>query len=52
MYALTPKGLEAKMELTYEFLRWKVEEHDILLQQIEMLRREIKGFDGNGGGKA
>ncbi|MBV8546764.1 MAG: MarR family EPS-associated transcriptional regulator [Acidobacteria bacterium] len=46
MYVLTPKGIEAKIQLTYEFLRWKITEHDILLDQIEALRREIKSFDG------
>lgn len=49
MYALTPKGMEAKIELTYEFLRWKVKEHDILLEQIEALRHEIRGFGAGEG---
>ena len=45
MYALTPKGIEAKIQLTYEFLRWKVTEHKALVEQIESLRREIRDFD-------
>jgi EPS-associated MarR family transcriptional regulator len=48
MYALTAKGIEAKVQLTYEFLRWKITEHDLLLDEIEALRREIKSFDSEG----
>lgn len=45
MYGLTPKGVRAKVRLTYEFLRWKLEEHDLLIKQIESLRQDIRGFD-------
>ena len=45
MYGLTPKGVQAKIQLTYEFLQWKMQEHELLVRQIESLREEIQGFD-------
>ncbi len=40
-YVLTPKGIEEKVEVTYRFLRRKIEEHDALSQEIEKLRSEV-----------
>ena len=40
-YVLTPKGLEEKIEVTYRFLRRKIEEHNALSAEIEKLRSEV-----------
>jgi len=41
-YVLTPRGLEEKMKVTYEFLRRKVDEYDLLREEIERLRSEVQ----------
>lgn len=41
MRLLTPAGLQAKSALAVSFLRRKVEEYDALVQEIELLRREV-----------
>jgi EPS-associated MarR family transcriptional regulator len=40
MYLLTPRGIEAKMRLTFEFLRIKLREYETLRDEIEQIRRE------------
>jgi len=40
-YALTPKGLEAKLNVTYRFLKRKIQEYEEISSEIERLRREI-----------
>lgn len=40
MYVLTPKGITAKFTQTFNFLQRKLDEYEILKQEIEMLRRE------------
>ena len=40
MYLLTPKGIEEKAGITIRFLKHKIQEHQVLLEQIEELRRE------------
>lgn len=42
MYILTPTGIKAKIELSYKFLKRKVEEYDALRVEIEELRKETK----------
>jgi EPS-associated MarR family transcriptional regulator len=41
MYLLTPSGIEEKASITMRFLKRKVEEHDALLKEIEVLRQDI-----------
>ena len=40
MYLLTPRGIEAKMRLTFEFLRIKLREYETLRDEIEQIRRD------------
>ena len=42
MYLLTPRGMEAKMRLTFEFLRIKLREYETLRDEIEQIRREAE----------
>jgi EPS-associated MarR family transcriptional regulator len=41
-YVLTPKGIEEKINVTYRFLRRKIEEYDALSTEIEQLRQEVE----------
>lgn len=43
-YVLTPQGLEEKICVAYDFLRRKVDEYDLLREEIERLRVEIQSF--------
>ena len=40
-YMLTPKGIERKVQLAREFLRWKMAEYDRLRQEIDELETEL-----------
>ena len=40
MYALTPKGISAKVTQSYNFLQIKLEEFNRLKHEIEILRQE------------
>lgn len=40
MYLLTPAGVEEKARITVQYLKWKMQEHEMLLVEIEELRRE------------
>jgi EPS-associated MarR family transcriptional regulator len=42
MYLLTPRGMEAKLRLTFEFLRIKLREYETLRDEIEQIRREAE----------
>ena len=42
MYLLTPRGMEAKIRLTFEFLRIKLREYETLRDEIEQIRREAE----------
>ena len=42
MYLLTPRGIEAKARLTAEFLRYKLQEHKTLVDEIEQIRDEVE----------
>lgn len=46
MYLLTPSGIEAKSAITLRFLKRKMEEHESLLKEIEVLRQEVSHIDG------
>jgi len=45
-YHLTPKGIEEKVNVTYEFLRRKMAEYDALSEEIERLSREVAESGG------
>lgn len=40
MYLLTPAGVEEKARITVQYLKWKMQEHEMLRAEIEELRRE------------
>jgi EPS-associated MarR family transcriptional regulator len=40
MYLLTRSGIEEKASITKRFLKQKIHEHELLLKEIETLRRE------------
>jgi EPS-associated MarR family transcriptional regulator len=40
-YVLTPKGIQEKANVTYRFLKRKLEEYAELSAEIEKLRREV-----------
>ncbi|MGJ8645391.1 MAG: MarR family EPS-associated transcriptional regulator [Marinomonas colpomeniae] len=40
LYLLTPKGMEEKASLTHRFLLKKIKEHEVLTEEIELLRQE------------
>ena len=39
-YLLTPKGIEEKGRLTISFLKYKIEEYELLKSEIEQLKQE------------
>ena len=41
-YLLTPKGIEEKTKLTYEFLKIKTEEYEILKEEISKLKKDAE----------
>ena len=41
-YLLTPKGIEEKTRLTFVFLKIKVEEYEILKEEISILKQDTK----------
>lgn len=41
LYMLTPKGIEEKSKVTARFFKRKMEEYEILKQEIEQLRQEV-----------
>ena len=44
-YVLTPGGLEEKVNVTYSFLRRKLDEYDSICREIESLQAEVAGLD-------
>jgi len=42
LYLLTPKGLEEKASLTTRFLKRKMSEHEIIIQEIAQLKRDTQ----------
>ncbi|HEX8253734.1 MAG TPA: MarR family EPS-associated transcriptional regulator [Thermoanaerobaculia bacterium] len=49
-YILTPQGIEAKIDVTYAFLRRKMAEYDHLQKEIEQLTAEVTALDGQANG--
>ena len=41
-YLLTPKGIEEKSKLTFEFLAFKMEEYEMLKEEISKLKQYTK----------
>lgn len=46
-YALTPSGLQEKVDLTYAFLRWKLREYDLLREEIERITAEVEQVESS-----
>ena len=44
-YLLTPKGVEEKAKLTWDFIRIKTQEYDALKQEISSLKQDAKSID-------
>ncbi len=42
LYLLTPKGIEAKAQISVRFLQRKMDEYEALHVEIEQLRNELK----------
>ena len=42
LYLLTPKGIEVKASLTYSFLKMKIEEYEVLKNEITKLKEDVK----------
>src|SRR5688500_19410349 len=40
-YILTRRGVDEKVEATYAFLRRKIEEHKLIVREIERLKAEV-----------
>jgi EPS-associated MarR family transcriptional regulator len=45
-YYLTPKGAQAKVKTTAQFLKVKVREYEQIQQEIEELKREVRAAGG------
>ena len=45
LYILTPRGIEEKINLTYQFLRRKMAEYDTLKEEIEKLTVEVRQLE-------
>ena len=41
LYLLTPRGLQARLELTHKFLNRKIEEYEKLKIELEALNKEV-----------
>lgn len=41
LYILTPKGIDAKARISMNFLKRKIEEYEVLSQEIEQLKAEL-----------
>lgn len=44
MYILTPKGIKNEVELTYNFLKRKINEYNALKVEIDELKKEMGNF--------
>ena len=52
LYVLTPKGIAEKLLLATAFLGRKVEEYEVLRQEIEVLKGEVGSDESGKGGKS
>lgn len=44
-YLLTPKGLEEKARVTVRFLKYKMDEYEILKREISIMQQEIASLE-------
>ena len=42
LYLLTPAGIDEKTRLTASFLKQKIDEHEIITQEIKQLKRDAQ----------
>ena len=47
IYLLTPKGIEEKTELTFEFLKIKMKEYEILKKEISLLKQDTEQLESS-----
>ena len=47
-YLLTPKGIEQKTRLTILFLKIKMEEYEMLKEEIKLLKQDTEKMKSNG----
>ena len=52
LYVLTPKGIAEKSSLATAFLGRKLEEYEVLRQEIEALKGEVGSADSGNGAKS
>jgi EPS-associated MarR family transcriptional regulator len=52
LYVLTPKGIAEKSALATAFLGRKLEEYEVLRQEIEALKREVRSDESGNGAKS
>ena len=52
LYVLTPQGVAEKASLATAFLSQKLEEYEVLRQEIEALKGEVGSGDSGGGDKS
>lgn len=45
IYLLTPRGIEEKAQVTFQFLRRKTREYEALQKEIEELQKEVRDLD-------
>lgn len=43
-YLLTPKGIKEKAQVTIRFLKCKINEYEVLKEEIEQLKREVNSL--------
>ena len=48
VYLLTPKGIEEKARLTYKFLKIKIEEYELLKDEIKLLKKDTEKMKSKG----
>lgn len=46
IYLLTPVGIEEKARITVQYLKWKMQEYEILRKEIQVLRQEVERVSG------
>ena len=47
IYILTPKGIEQKARLTFSFLKIKMQEYELLKEEISLLKKDADKFTNN-----
>lgn len=47
IYLLTPKGIEQKARLTFLFLKIKIEEYEMLREEISLLKQSVEKLESS-----